>query len=158
MHWFGYRCIVRHMAEMEASVTIARPLNEVFACFLAVDEIAAKTDPGVSSISKTPDGPPGPGTTFHFRQETLGKVRETTTTYTAVDTDRRIDFNAVIGPMRPRCSLSFETTDGGTRVTFRGEANPVGAFKALSRLFNRKGQKVWQERLSRAREALEADA
>ena len=146
------------MPKMHASVTIARPLEEVFALLLAVDEIAAKTDPGVGSVSKSPEGPPGPGTTFYFRQETLGKVRETTTHYTAVEPNRRIDFEAVIGPMRPICSLSFEATDGGTRVTFDGDANPVAPLRILSLFFNRKGQQVWTERLGRLKAVLESDA
>lgn len=143
------------MPKMHVSVGIARPLEEVFERFLAVDEIAAKTDPGVGSVSRSPEGRLGPGTTFHFRQETLGKERETTTTYTAVVTNQRIDFDAVIGPMRPKCSLAFEPTDGGTRVTFDGDANPVGPLKLLSPLFNRKGQQVWTERLARAKAVLE---
>ncbi|MGE5186235.1 MAG: hypothetical protein ACM31C_29475 [Acidobacteriota bacterium] len=67
---------------------MARPL-------VAVDELAQRTDPpGVGSVSKTPEGPPGRGTTFRFRQQTLGKIRETTTRYTAVDPNRRIDWDA----------------------------------------------------------------
>lgn len=143
---------------MSASVTIARPLEEVFARFLAVDELAPQTDPGVGSVSKSPEGPPGAGTTFRFRQKTLGKLRETTTRYTAVEPNRRIDFDAEIGPMRPNCSLTFEATDGGTRVTFQGDANPVAPLKPLSPLFNRKGQQVWNKRLERIKAVLERDA
>jgi hypothetical protein len=67
------------MARMEAMVTIARPVEEVFRFFLALDENAPKVDPGGGSVVKSPEGAPGPGTTFRFRQQTAGKVRETTT-------------------------------------------------------------------------------
>ena len=69
-----------------------------------------------------------------------------------------IEFEAAIGPMRPKCSLSFEQTDKGTSVTFSGNSNPVGVLKPLSRLFNRKGQQVWTLRLDRIKSVLETPA
>jgi uncharacterized protein YndB with AHSA1/START domain len=146
------------MARMESTVTIARPVEEVFGFFLALDENAPKTDPSAGSVVKSPEGPTGPGTTFRFRQQTLGKVRETTTRFTGVEPNRRIEFDAEIGPMRPKCDLTFEQTDGGTRVTFRGDSNPVGPLKPLSPFFNRKGQQVWGQRLARVKAVLEASA
>jgi uncharacterized protein YndB with AHSA1/START domain len=146
------------MARMEATVTIARPVEEVFRFFLSLDENAPKVDPGGGSVVKSPEGPTGPGTTFRFRQQTAGKIRETTTRFTGVEPNQRIEFVAEIGPMRPRCDLTFEQADGGTRVTFRGDSNPVGPLRWLSPVFNRKGQQVWSERLARVKTVLEASA
>ena len=144
------------MAKMESTVTIARPVEEVFGFFLALDENAPKTDPSAGSVVKSPEGPAGPGTTFRFRQQTLGKVRETTTRFTAVERNQKIEFEAEIGPMRPKCDLTFEQTNEGTRVTFRGDSNPVGPLKLISPLLNRKGQQVWGQRLARVKDVLEA--
>jgi Polyketide cyclase / dehydrase and lipid transport len=144
------------MARMESAVMIARPLDAVFAAFVALDELAPKIDPTVQSVLKTPDGPVGPGTTFQLRQHNLGKVRETTTRFTAVQLNRKIEFEAEIGPMRPKCDLTFEQTDSGTRVTFRGDSNPPAAFKLLSPLLNRKGQQVWSQRLAQIKAVLES--
>jgi hypothetical protein len=77
------------MARKESMVTIARPVEEVFRFFLALDENAPKVDPSSGSVVKLPDGPAGPGTMFRFRQQTLGKVRETTTRFTGVEPNRR---------------------------------------------------------------------
>jgi hypothetical protein len=140
---------------MESTVRIARPVHEVFEFFLALDENAAKVDPSAGSVVKTPDGPPGPGTTFQFQQRNLGKVRETTTRFIDVVPDQKIEFEAVIGPMRPKCVLTFDQAEGGTRVTFRGDSNPIGPLKLLSPLFNRKGQQVWSQRLARIKSVLE---
>lgn len=93
------------MAKMESTVVIARPVEEVFNFFLNLEISAPKTDPSVGTVIKTPDGPAGPGTTFRFRQQNLGKVRETTTRFTAIEPNRRIAFEAEIGPMRPQCDL-----------------------------------------------------
>src|SRR5215207_10428541 len=120
------------MAKMESMVTIARPVEEVFGFFLALDENAPRVDPSAGSVVKSPEGPSGPGTTFRFRQHTLGKVRETTTRFTGVEPNRKIEFEAEIGPMRPQCDLTFEQTDGGTRVTFQGDSNPPGLLKWLN--------------------------
>jgi uncharacterized protein YndB with AHSA1/START domain len=143
---------------MQSTVVIARPVEEVFAFLLAIDESAPKIDTSVQpgSVIKTPDGPPGPGTTFRFRQQNLGKTRETVTRFIAVEPNQKIEFQAEIGPMRPQCDLTFEPTDGGTRVTFRGDSIPSGALKWLSPLANRKGQQVWQERLGRIKTVLES--
>jgi uncharacterized protein YndB with AHSA1/START domain len=146
------------MAKMEATVTIARPVEEVFRFFLALDENAPKVDPSAGSVVKSPEGPSGPGTTFRFRQQTLGRVRETTTRFTGVEPNQRIEFEAEIGPMRPQCDLTFEQADGGTRVTFRGDSNPVGPLKWFTPVMNRKGQQVWGERLARVKTVLEASA
>jgi hypothetical protein len=77
------------MAKMKATVTIARPVEEVFGFFLALDENAPTVDPSAGSVVKSPEGPAGPGTTFRFRQHTLGKVRETTTRFTGSSPTRR---------------------------------------------------------------------
>jgi hypothetical protein len=147
------------MAKMLTTVVIGRPIDEVFGFFLALDENAPKTDPSVGSVAKTPDGPTGPGTTFRFRQQNLGKIRETTTRFTAIDPTRKIEFEAKIGPMRPRCDLTFEQVEeGGTRVTFRGDSHPVGPLTLLSPIFNRKGQEIWARRLARIKTVLESSA
>jgi uncharacterized protein YndB with AHSA1/START domain len=144
------------MAKMESTVVIARPPEEVFNFFLDLENSAPKTDPSVGTVVKTPDGPAGPGTTFRFRQQNLGKVRETMTRFTAVEPKRRIAFEAEIGPMRPQCDLTFEQTDAGTRVTFRGDSIPHGPLKLLSPLANIKGQQVWGQRLARIKTVLES--
>lgn len=145
------------MAEMESRVDIARPVQEVFAFFLALDETAPKVDPG-ASVVRAPTGPVVPGTTFRFRRQHQGKARESVTRYTAIEPNREIAFEAEIGPMRPRCALTFEPTRGGTRVTFRGDAHPRGVFAVLSPLFNRRGQQVWSRRLERIKAVLETAA
>jgi hypothetical protein len=67
---------------MKSMVTIARPKEEVFAFFLALDENAVRVDPSATSVVKTPDGPTKAGTEFRFRQKNLGKIGETVTRFT----------------------------------------------------------------------------
>jgi hypothetical protein len=144
------------VAKMESTVTIARPVEEVFGSLLALDEIAPRIDPSLESVIKTPAGLPGPGTTFRLRQNNLGKMRETMTRFTVVEPNRRIEFEAEIGPMRPRCDLTFEAIDRGTRITFRGDSNPIGLLRLLSPLFNQRGERIWAQRLAAIKAVLEA--
>ena len=146
------------MSKMRSTVTIAGPPEEVFRFFLDLDQNAPSTDPDVEHVVKTPQGPTEPGTTFRLRQHSLGKTRETTTRFTAIERNRKIEFEGAIGPMRPKCSLAFEPTGNGTSVTFSGHSHPVGLLKALSPLFNRKGQQVWTRRLNRIKSLLETPA
>jgi hypothetical protein len=142
------------IAGIQTSIEILRPVDEVFDFFLDPAESAAKMDPG-SFISKVPPGPTKRGTTFVFRQNVLGRMRETKTHITAIDADQWIDFDAEIGPMRPRLRLSFEPTAQGTRVTLRGDSNPRGVARVLTPLMNRIGQRNWDARLRNAKAALE---
>ena len=102
---------------------------------LAVDlSNVPSTDPSVESVDKTSEGPIDAGTTFRMRQKAppFGKVREASVRYTAVEPNRNIEFEAMVGPIAPTASLTFEQANGATRVTFRGEPNPVGSLKVIS--------------------------
>ena len=61
----------------------------------------------------------------------------------------------MVEPISPTASLTFEQANGGTRVTFRGEPNPVGPFKVLSPLISRQGQRMWDKRLAGLKSTLE---
>ncbi len=124
----------------------------MFSYFLTLDEHVAMTNPGVEWVVKTPDGPTRVGTTLRSRGKSLGKVRETTLRYTEIVANERIQFDAVVGPMRPKCTFAFDQTGDGTTVTFRGDPDPVGPFRLLTPVFKRISQHVWSERLARAKD------
>jgi hypothetical protein len=144
------------MPGMTTSIVVARPVEEVFAFLLNPKESAPRIDPDGGLVLMSPEGTPGPGTTFVFRQRVLGRTAETTTHLTAVEPSRRIEFDAKIGPMRPRCSLTFESVAEGTLVTFRGDSNPPGPLKVFTPAMDRMGQKNWTQRLSRVKDVLES--
>jgi uncharacterized membrane protein len=141
---------------MESIVIIERPVEEVFGFVVDLSNIPSM-DPSVESVEKTSEGPIDAGTTFLMRQKTppLGKIREASVRYTAVETNRKIEFEAMVGPISPTASLTFEQANGATRVVFRGEPNPVGPFKVLSPLIARQGQRMWDERLAGLKRTLE---
>jgi len=143
------------MVKMESTVTIARPVQEVFRFFLDLDRNARTTDPNVESVTKTPEGPTRPGTTFLLRQRALGAMRETATTFVSIELNRKIEIDATLGPLRPRGAIDFDETNLGTTVTVRLNPNPIGPLKLLSPVFARIGERVWDKRLARLKDALE---
>jgi uncharacterized membrane protein len=143
------------MVKMESTVTIARPVQEVFRFFLDLDRNARTTDPNVESVTKTPEGPTRPGTTFLLRQRALGAMRETATTFVSIESNRKIEIDATLGPLRPRGAIDFDETNLGTTVTVRLNPNPIGPLKLLSPVFARIGERVWDKRLARLKDALE---
>jgi carbon monoxide dehydrogenase subunit G len=142
---------------MESTVIIERPVEEVFGFVVDLTNVPSM-DPSVQSVQKTSEGPIDAGTTFRMRQKAppLGKVREASVRYTAVEPNRNIEFEAMVGPISPTARLTFEQANGGTRVRFRGEPNPVGPLKVLSPLINRQGQRMWDRRLAGLKSTLEA--
>ena len=113
--------------------------------------------PSVKSVQKTSQGPIEAGTTFRMRQKAppLGKIREASVRYTAVQPNRKIDLKAMEGPSSSTARLTFERADGGTRVRVRGKPNPAGLLNVLSPLSMRQGQHMWDERLARLKRTME---
>jgi uncharacterized protein YndB with AHSA1/START domain len=144
------------VAAIVSTVTIERPREEVFGYFMALDTNIPRTNPDVEWVVKTPGEATGVGTTFRSRGKSLGKVRETTMRFTGVVPNEEIRFEAEVGPMRPTGQFAFDETEGGTRVTFRGDPNPVGFFKVATPILVLVGRRVWHERLVRAKTTLEA--
>ena len=141
---------------MESTMIIERPVEEVFAFVVDLTNVPSM-DPSVQSVEKISEGPIDAGTTFRMRQKAppLGKVREASVRYTAVEPNRKIEFEAMVGPIAPTARLTFEQSNRGTRVAFRGEPNPIGPLKVLSPLINRQGQRMWDKRLAGLKSTLE---
>src|SRR5687767_943464 len=136
------------MGKIESTVTIARPIEDVYSFLLALDENA--TDPDTESVVKEPPGPTAPGTTFRFRHKgRRHKVRETTMEFTALEPNRRIAFSGDVGPVRPEGAFFLEPGDGGgTKLGVRiDKLNPVGPLRFLSPVLSLVGRRIWDGRL-----------
>jgi uncharacterized protein YndB with AHSA1/START domain len=146
------------MSGMQAATEIERPVEDVYAFFLDLDQSIVPTDSVVRSVVKTTEGPVGPGTTFRIRQRVLGRVRDQMLRIVAIEPNRRIDMEARFGPVRPLFSLTFEPTATGTRVTFRGDSRPVGPLSLFPSLADRIGERNWRRRLRLTKLRLEGRA
>ena len=68
------------MGRIESSITIGRPVEDVYRHFLELDQNA--TDPDTESVDKEPPGPTQPGTLFRFHH---AKGRESTMRFVSID-------------------------------------------------------------------------
>lgn len=139
-------------------MVIARPVEVVFEFVLDAEANMPKWNAAVESVAKTSEGPIATGSTFEMRGRLMGRRVEMTTRFTTVEPNRVIELETTGRPIAPRAGLWFEPEDGGTRVTFRGDPNPVGVFKLLSPLVTRQAQRLWDGNLARLKTVLETSA
>jgi len=113
------------MPEASYSVTIARPIDEVFA-FVLDGEKSTQWRPGVVDIKRLS----GDGVGTRYAQGVKGPMgRRIAADYeiTALEPNRRIEFQTVTGPARPHGRYDFEPAgDGSTRLTFSLDAAITG--------------------------------
>lgn len=102
------------MPSAQHQVTIARPVADVFA-YVADGLNGPKWRPGVLDIALVS----GSGASAVYKQGVKGPGgRRIDADYriTAYEPDRRLDFLATAGPVRPTGSYQFEDAAGGTRL------------------------------------------
>lgn len=136
------------MASIECSTVIARPLRHVFESVLDLEN-SVEFDPGIRRVTKRTPGAIGPGTEFDLVQRLppRGRFGAATVRYTRVEPPRQIAFVGQLGLLAPTGELQLEECGGGTRVTFRGDPNPVGILRPLAFLAARQGRRAWKRRL-----------
>ena len=116
------------MPEASHSVTIARPVDSVFA-YVADGENAQRWRTGVLDIKRES----GEGVGTRYAQGVQGPMnRRIAADYeiTGLEPDRRIEFQTVAGPVRPHGRYDFEPVEGRTRVTFSLDAR-LGGLRGL---------------------------
>ncbi len=116
------------MPSARHSVTIARPVDQVFA-FVADGENAMRWRPGVLDVRHVS----GSGVGAAYRQGVKGPGgRRIDADYviTEFGPGKKIAFRATAGPVRPEGEYVFEDLGGSTRLTFSLSAE-LGGFKRL---------------------------
>jgi uncharacterized membrane protein len=117
------------MPQAERSITIARPVQEVFD-FVADGTTAPTWRPGVKDVALVS----GQGLGAVYRQGVSGPGgRRIAADYrvTGFEPNRRIEFEAIAGPVRPKGSFAFQDDGGSTKVTFTLNAELSGLKKVL---------------------------
>ncbi|QGF24040.1 SRPBCC family protein [Raineyella fluvialis] len=118
----------KHVAA-SASVLIDRPVDDVFA-FFADAENSPRWRSGVISIRRVGEDL-GVGTVYEQSVAGPGgRPIRADIRLTAYEAGRRVAFETIAGPVRPRGEYLFEPVEGGTRVVFDLAADLDGV-KAL---------------------------
>lgn len=116
------------MLSVENSVTITRPVQDVFA-FVTDTRNDPQWHKDVVEATKVSDGPIGRGTTFNVVISFMGK-KEGRWEVVEFEPNRR-EVIKVTDPLSPTLTYRFEEVDGGTRFTRRIDLEPTGFFRMI---------------------------
>jgi uncharacterized protein YndB with AHSA1/START domain len=142
------------MASAKRTITVKRPAAEVFA-YVANGLNGPTWRPGVLDVSLVS----GDGVGAIYRQGVRGPMgRRIAADYeiTALEPNRRLEFKAIAGPVRPTGGYTLEETSDGTAVTFRLD-EPLSGWKRF--VFGRQVQQTMDaemQALDRLKSVLEA--
>jgi uncharacterized protein YndB with AHSA1/START domain len=113
------------MTKIERTITIHRPVEEVFA-YISDVQHSPQYISGQREAHKTSTGPMGVGTTF----ATSGKFvrRATTCEVTEFEPNRRLSWQAISGT-RATTTWAFQPSGPSTRITFTRVADAHGLLR-----------------------------
>ena len=117
------------MPSAERTITIAAPLDKVFAFFTTPANDMQWRD---ELVEATPEGPMGLNTIIRqlVTAPAIGKVAADTQ-ITAWDPPNGYSFKVIAGPVRPEGTIGFAEVDGGTAVSFKLAVDIRGPQKFL---------------------------
>ncbi len=100
----------------------------------------------------------GVGATMRLVTRIAGRQRKLTMEVTEYEPNRKYSTKSTSGPFPVQGSYTFESVNGGTRLTFVGEAQLGGFLKLIEPLVRRRQQKRYEAGLANLRDLLEAQA
>ncbi len=143
------------MTTVETSVLIDRPIEDVFAFVTDPNNVAQWAGPVVES-KMTSDGPVGLGTTSSRITQFLGRNMEATYEITEYEPSRRYADKMTSGPAPINSRISFDSVNGGTKVTIQGELEGAGFFKLAEPLMARMAKRQLATDAQTLKDLLEA--
>jgi uncharacterized membrane protein len=142
------------MAQMQQSVDIARPLEEVFA-FVANSANDALWGSNLVQVAKISPGPVRVGSRFRYKVRFAGREFELMREITEYELNRRHAVKTISGPLRFGGVRTFEAIPGGTRLTLTGGGRAGGFFGLAEPLLARAAQRSLRTDLATLKRLLE---
>jgi uncharacterized protein YndB with AHSA1/START domain len=140
---------------VETSVVINQPHEKAFA-FVTKPENDEKWYVGLKSWDRTPDEPPGVGSTSQSRIRFLGIPFEVTRKVDEYDPPHKIGIKTIEG-VSVEADYAFEAVaEGKTKVTVHGQADLEGVLDLAEPVVERIGQRQWANSLENLKDVLEA--
>ena len=141
---------------MESTITINRPIEEVFAFFADVSNDPKWRGHGVKEISL--DGEMRQGAHVHQRIAAgpFGASVKADMDVVVYEPTKALGFQVITGPLRPRIDFTFASVDDGTTVNFSITAQLTGFKKALMGSMVEKNMAHEAQALNDAKRLLEA--
>jgi len=141
------------MIKVEKSVTINKPVEEVFA-FVVNHENTTKWQGGVEAI--IPEGPANVvGSKYTEVRKFMGQEMKSNLEITAFVANAKWAAKVLKGPVPYEVTATFESTGGGTKMTTRVEGEPKGFFKVAEGMLTGQLGKSLEEDGDRLKKILE---
>jgi len=144
------------MKKFDTSITIQRPIEEVFATVIDFDRIPTWRS-GLIEATVTSEGPLQVGTTYRYNIKAMGRTIETTGQIDVYEPPAFYAWKATSGPFPMSGSIKCEATTEGTRVTDTLEADPGGFFKLAEPLLMKGQQGQMERELKQLKDLLEGN-
>ena len=144
------------MANMEVSIVINRPIDEVFA-LLTDEENNVKWLSGTVEAEKTSPGPIRVGTTYRMIKTAFGRRIEGEAEVVEYEPNRKYATRNVSG-IHIETQRTFEPVEGGTRVTFAVKADLAGLFQLAEPLVASIGKRRLESDVADLKELVESGA
>ena len=141
------------MIKVEKSVTINKPVAEVFA-FVTTNANITKWQGGVEAVQE--EGPANTvGSRYTEVRKFMGQEMKTTLEITAFEPNVKWSAKVVKGPVPYEVTITFEASGGGTKMTTHVEGEPSGFFKIAEGMVVGQLEKSLEEDGQRLKKILE---
>ena len=140
--------------KLEHNVVINRPIEEVFA-YVTDIENAPKWKSRLLEVRRISKGPVGAGTREIHVGKFLGRIFETIVEITDYEPNRKVGFKTTSGPLSAKGEFTFESVEGGTRVTLVAGREPSGFLKLIGPIVAHIAQRQLETDLAKLKELLE---
>ncbi len=143
------------MINVEASIIISRPIEEVFA-YVSDFRNTAQWQSGIVDVRQTSEGPVGKGTQLIFVRTFLGRKLEGASEVVEHEPPTKNTLQSTSGPLPFTVSQIFEPTPEGTKVTLVFEMHPGGVFALAESLMARSLKRSAEADLGNLKDLLES--
>ena len=145
------------MTRLEEHITVARPIDEVFA-YTADFANIEEWDPGVESSQRVGNGPVGPGARFDLRVKFGRRALPMTYLITEFDPPNRVTLVGQGDRLTATDTITFEETAGGTLVTYVADLDFRGWLGWIQPFIGGKLEKVGKDAVEGLGRALDASS
>jgi uncharacterized protein YndB with AHSA1/START domain len=142
------------MITAEHTVTIQRPVEEVFAYLTDVSNVP-QWQAGVSKTERESGEPVAKGTRFTEVRKFLGRELESTLEVTEYEQNHLFSIKTLVGPVPFEVRHVFQAADSGTIIEVSGSGEPGGFFKLGEALVSRNAARTFRKDFATLKSILE---
>jgi len=139
---------------MERSITINRPVEEVFAFVTDVANFT-KWNAQAGRTEQSSEGPVGLGTRYRGSSDFMGRTMQWIAEITEYEPNQKAVQQIRMGPTEMTMGWFLQPVEGGTRFTIRSEGPTGGLAKLAGPLMDRTMKQQMEDNLARLKALLE---